>query len=137
MVMDIAKNKWTMLGQETLDPYPATWSPDSHFVAAIDESGDNINIIRMKDKKVMASFATQAQVYSMAWSPNGKYLGSGSADGSVKIWDAKNGGAALVTLVPNDASQEDVQGIAWSPDNAAIAASFGDGRVWIWQFAQG
>ncbi|WP_420799528.1 hypothetical protein [Ktedonobacter robiniae] len=25
-------------------------------------------------------------VYDIAWSPNGKYLASGSSDGSVQVW---------------------------------------------------
>ncbi len=61
-------------------------------------------------------------VKSVAWSPDGKYIASGSFDQTVRVWDALNGGKPIYTLSHSNY----VKSVAWSPDSKYIASSTGD-----------
>ncbi|MEE0895963.1 MAG: TIR domain-containing protein, partial [Bacteroidales bacterium] len=57
-------------------------------------------------------------VISVAVSPDGKYLASGSADNTVIIWDANNG-ECMRTL---EGHSNDVRSVCWSPDGKYLAS---------------
>jgi serine/threonine protein kinase len=66
-------------------------------------------------------------VYSVAWSPDGKYIVSGSRDKTVQIWDTSTCGKALA--YKNHTSY--VYSVAWSPNGNRIAStSFGNVHIW-------
>ena len=66
-------------------------------------------------------------VTAVAWSPNSRYIASGSDDDTVRVWDATNGGHVL-TYRGHSAS---VNAMAWSPDGRWIAsASWDTMQVW-------
>jgi hypothetical protein len=66
-------------------------------------------------------------VFSVAWSPDGKRLATGSLDSTAKVWDAENG-KELLTLSSHNSS---VSSVAWSPDGKRLATGSGDAaKVW-------
>ena len=67
-------------------------------------------------------------VNSVAWSPGGTTLASGSSDNTVKIWNATTG-QLLRTLTGHNA---DVWSVAWSPDGTTLASGGWDDTVQIW-----
>ncbi len=68
-------------------------------------------------------------IYALAFSPDGTLLASGSADRSVKVWDAATG-KRLYTL--NDPTDW-VYCLAWSPDKKHLAAGGVDKSVRVWE----
>src|SRR5262249_38689640 len=70
---------------------------------------------------------------SVAFSPDGRRLASGSADGSIKVWDAQTGQAIL--SFPGHAVL--VVSVAFSPDGRRLASASQDGSVKVWDAQTG
>ena len=58
------------------------------------------------------------------WSPDGRYLSSGSLDGTARVWDADTGDEVLKL----DGHIDLLWSIAWSPDGGRCAGTNGDVR---------
>jgi WD40 repeat protein len=79
-----------------------------------------------------------AQVYSVAFSPDGTGLASASADGTVKLWDAATGQEIRTLrahLEPGELSR--CTSAAFSPDGTRLASASTDGTVKVWDATTG
>jgi WD40 repeat protein len=74
-----------------------------------------------------------ALVYSVAFSPDGKLLATGSFDNSIKLWDFAAGKEAR-TLTGHTAP---VYCVAFSPDGSTLASSGLDKTIKLWNVADG
>ena len=69
-------------------------------------------------------------VTSVAYSPDGQTLASGSTDNTVKVWNVSNGnGTLLITLKGHSGS---VTSVAYSPDGQTLASGSQDKTVRLW-----
>lgn len=66
---------------------------------------------------------------SIALSPNGKLLATGSQEGPIHLWDF-NTGEPIRTLIGHSDS---VNSVAFSPDGRTLASSSSDGTVLLWE----
>ncbi len=68
------------------------------------------------------------RVGSVAWSPDGGRLASGSDDTTVRIWDPVSG----VELLRLEGHTRRVRTVAWSPDGRYLVSGGSDGDIRIW-----
>jgi hypothetical protein len=68
-------------------------------------------------------------LYAVAYSPDGKWLATGSADRSVKLWDTATEKRRYSLSGHNDI----VYGLAFAPDSKTLASASADKTVRIWE----
>jgi WD40 repeat protein len=67
-------------------------------------------------------------IQSIRWSPDGKYLASGSKDGSAQIWDTKKW-ERISTLKGH---KREITAMHWSPDGKKLATASTDRTARVW-----
>jgi WD40 repeat protein len=72
-------------------------------------------------------------VLSVAYSPDGKTLASGSDDKTIKLWDVATG-QERATLTGHE---REVRSVAFSPDGETLASGSYDGTIRLWDVATG
>ena len=74
------------------------------------------------------------RVFSVAYSPDGRFFAAGLSDGTVRIFDAHT---CEPVGQPLEGHMRQVESVAFSPDSRLIASSSGDGKICIWDLASG
>ncbi|KIM89872.1 hypothetical protein PILCRDRAFT_812653 [Piloderma croceum F 1598] len=73
-------------------------------------------------------------VYSVAFSPDGSKIVSGSFDKTIRVWDASTGVEMLPPLQGHDGY---IYSVAFSPDGSKIVSGSGDKTIRVWDASTG
>ncbi|KAF9155185.1 hypothetical protein BG015_010767 [Linnemannia schmuckeri] len=71
-----------------------------------------------------------SDIYDIAWSPDGRFIISGSIDNTARIWDVKD--AKCIHVIADH--RHYVQGVAWDPLGDFVATQSSDRSVHIYGF---
>src|SRR5258706_341485 len=96
-------------------------------------------MIRLRQRSTLFPFATLFEahiggVMSVAYSPDGRHIISGSYDHTIRIWDAKTGAAVGEPL---EGHISRVTSVAYSPDGRHIISGSYDHTIRIWDAKTG
>ncbi|CAE6447794.1 unnamed protein product [Rhizoctonia solani] len=121
--------KWTVGG----DVSCGAFSPDGTIAVGV---GNSIHIIdTLSGQRLLEPLEGHIRgVSSLAYSTDGVYIASGSADTTVCMWDARSG---QLTLGPLKKHTKRVSSICFSPDNNHIASSSNDSSICVWEVQHG
>ncbi|MBD2603674.1 CHAT domain-containing protein [Scytonema hofmannii FACHB-248] len=86
-------------------------------------------------KRQAAIVAHNSSVLSLAFSPDGQSLASGSKSGIIKLWHLSNINEPLYII--DHAHLSDVLSLAISPDNQTLVSSGADRTIKLWNLANG
>jgi WD40 repeat protein len=78
----------------------------------------------------------EGRISSVAFSPDGKHIASGSSDTTIRIWDAKSLKKYIPTLMTQTQEPQCVQSLAFSPEGTRIASCAGC-TITVWDTATG
>ncbi len=108
------------------------YSPDGNYLAVTASLG--IELYDAHTLKFIRLFSGRAAgVNSVAFSPDGKMLASGSVDNTIKLWDVETG-SLIRTLTCHKAGGNSV---VFSPDGEMLASGSTDGAIELWDAKSG
>ena len=119
--------------------YTAAISGDGRLlaVAGYNKPGrawGRIHLIDLAENRLVRTLVGHTHdIISLAFSPNGKWLASGSRDNTAILWDVSTGAYRQVLRGYNG----HVWGLAFSPDNLRLATASHDGTARIWEVETG
>ena len=106
--------------------YAVSWASDGGSIATAGASGA-VRIWNPSTAVQLAELKHDRGVWTLAFSPDGRYLLVGSDGGSVHLWELATERELHVVRI----AQDDVDSVAWSPDGNEILFGSDDSRVRI------
>ncbi|MCB9453190.1 MAG: TIR domain-containing protein [Anaerolineaceae bacterium] len=115
------QSRSVLLGLEALNVYGYTWQAERALGLAVRDQFAKVELAGHTD-----------EVFDVAWSPDGTWVATASADKTAKIWVAETG-QQVYSLRHNDV----VNSAAWSPDGRRVVTASNDYTARVWDLANG
>ncbi len=130
--LDLGDGQLTGIGRLTFRGYDMAASPDGARVAVAGLEGELVTVDVETGRQVRGSSPVGADVLWVAWSPDGTRLVTGTADGVVSLWDARD--LELLGTVRPPGSPKGKPASSWfegGSDDVLVAAY--DGTLYRWR----
>lgn len=106
---------------------PVTACPNAPLILASASYDTTVKLWELERGSCVLSLAKhQEPVYSLAFSPDGRYIASGSFDRGINIWSTQTG-----TLVSSFHGNGGIFEVQWSPRGDKVAACFSDNTLCV------
>jgi WD40 repeat protein/transcriptional regulator with XRE-family HTH domain len=112
------------------------WSPDGTRIASAGSSQGNSDVIIwdvIHPDQVSSWSELDYMTYSLAWSPDGEVLITGSTDGMIRWWDTRS----IKCLSVLKGHEGTVQSLKVSPDGRMLASCGDDNAIQLWDILTG
>jgi len=86
----------------------------------------------ISDESLQTLFGHENMVVCVCFSPDGRYIASGSIDKTIKIWDSKTG-----TLIKSFPTSDMIFSLSFCPDGQQLASGDAGGNVKVWAVETG
>lgn len=108
--------------------WAVAWSPCGDRIAS---AGDQtVRVWPIAGDATQTYIGHSDLVWSVAWAPDGRYLVSGSADRSVRIWKLED--PSSESAIELTGHEDLVWSVAWSPDGRRVASGGQDETARLW-----
>lgn len=115
--------------------------PDGKNLAVT--NGDRIRLREIGTERIIGTLAADVPLYSLAVSPNGRWLASGGSDNRIRLWNPQTAYRTgqeeypqPVMLSGHNGRLETHQALIWqlafNPDGELLASVGGDGYLFLW-----
>jgi WD40 repeat protein len=140
-VWDVASGKEIARMVHDVSVYPIAFSPDSKVLVsggglrnAVSWPGSDgtARVWEISTGTEITRMLHENDIKSVAFSPDGKFVVSGSDDNTARIWESKTG-TEIARMTHDDA----VSSVAFSPDGRYVISGSWDGDLRIWVAATG
>jgi WD40 repeat protein/class 3 adenylate cyclase len=105
-------------------------SPDGSRLAVASADMDSVPVFDVRSGDLVFELPRHTNaVNSVSWSPDGRWVATGSVDSSVRVWDAASG--TLEERLTGHTGL--VSTVDWSPDSRRIVSGGSDGTARVWE----
>jgi WD40 repeat protein len=108
------------------------FSPDGAVLLAV-PSGSKAQLWRPPSRLLAVLPGHRGGVTAAAFSPGGRLVATGAADGAVRVWDVPSGRRTELLRL----HAREVRDIAFSPDSRLLLTAGADGAAFVWDLATG
>ncbi len=109
------------------------FTPDGRHLLLLDPLGQQVRLCDIAGRAVVGAALPSERLKWLSYSPGGRFLGTGSRDGTARIWDAGTG-EAVAALPPGG---RDFGGATFSPDGRRLLVFSTDHTAQLWDIAEG
>jgi len=102
-------------------------------VCCLFSAGSNSQLATTVPPELVIQTGHSSRVNCAVFAPNGRWLATGAADNSIRLWDTASRSERLLPAVHTDR----VSGLCFSPDGNALASASYDHTVCLWDVKTG
>lgn len=116
-------------------PLPAgtAFSPDGKRLAVVLIDRPMAVVVDLSsEKRVLTLGGHRSSVHDVAWSPDGRWVATVSADTTIRIWEADTGDLRF-TLFGHTGPVQDAD---WSEDSTRLVTGSADGTAKVWEISE-